>query len=375
MPGTEVMQIEPEGDYAAALRHAGDVLRGGGLVAFPTETVYGVGARADVPEALDRLRAVKGRRDDKPFTVHVARREEVHRFVPELSATGRRLVAKAWPGPLTVIFPVADPSAARVLADSPAGLQPALYHQGTIGLRCPDHAAARDLLSSVDAPVVAASGNLPGRPAARDAQGVLAELEGLIDVVLDAGAARYGKASTIVRLNGQGYEILREGVYDARALRRLSELCLLLVCTGNTCRSPMAAGLLRRLLAERLGCDPDGLADHGIRIDSAGTAAAGGAPASPQAIDVLRDLGVDIAGHRSQRLTPELIHRADHILTMTGSHREAVLRLVPQAAERCRVISGQHDIEDPIGQPTAAYAACAREIESALRDSLAEMLL
>jgi protein-tyrosine phosphatase len=376
MPVTEVVKVDSKEQYAETIRRAAGVLGDGGLVVFPTETVYGVGARADLPEAVGRLRETKGRQGGKPFTVHIGRRDDVHRFVPALCPTGRRLVQKGWPGPLTLIFTVDAPASASVLTtlESPEAAMSAMYAEGTIGLRCPDDPTAADLLAAVDAPVVAASANRPGRRPPHDARGALAELDGKVDLVLDAGPARYAKASTIVRVNSRSYEVVREGVYDERMLRRLATLNVLLVCTGNTCRSPMGEGLFRKLAAESLGIRPEDMESHGIRVCSAGTSAGSGAVATAQAIQVMQEYDVDISQHRSQPLTAELIHQADCILTMTTSHRDTVLRMVPGAESRCRVIGEQQDIEDPIGQPVEVYAECARQIERALKDRLAEIL-
>jgi protein-tyrosine phosphatase len=374
MSSTRVVTACRQEDCSDAIRQGVDVLRSGGLVAFPTETVYGLGARVGLPDALARLRQAKQRQDDKPFTIHIGRRAEVEKFVPDLEGVGRRLVQNGWPGPLTIIFCDVDPDSAPIAAEAEPSAVAAMYHQGTVGLRCPDDRIAADLLAGVGAPVVAASANLPGRRPPRSADEVLAEFDGQIDLLLDGGPARYAKSSTVVRVSGQNYEIVREGVYDARALRRLAMVHVLLVCTGNTCRSPMAAALLTKLLAESSGVKPAKLSDRGFKVTSAGTGAIIGAPAAPQAVEVMQRYGMDLRDHRAQALTADLIQRADCILTMTASHRNVVLGMLPSASQRCRLLAADHGIDDPIGQAVEVYAACAAEMEAALRDRIAEGL-
>ncbi|MFH0983255.1 MAG: L-threonylcarbamoyladenylate synthase [Planctomycetota bacterium] len=366
MAMVEVITIYEKGNYGDAVARAAAVADQGGVVAFPTETVYGVGARADRPEAMDRLRTLKERTNGRPFTVHIAERDRVHEYVPAPPALGLRLVRKGWPGPLTLLFRVSDPSTAPIARGRETNLAGEIYHEHEVGLRCPDHEVARGFLAGVAGPVVAASANRAGCAPACTAFGVLTELGDEIDLLLDAGPAEFGRPSTIVRVGESGYELVREGVYDARTLRRLASLNLLFVCTGNTCRSPMAAGLFKPMLARRLGCSVSELADHYVAIRSAGTSAGEGSRAAPEAAEVMRRRDIDITDHLSVRLSPELINQADRIYVMTQSHAEAVTAMVPSAHGKTRLLSDEGDIEDPIGGGVSVYESCARQIEQAL---------
>ncbi len=369
--GTKIVNLA-NGGYSDAIREAAAVLASGGLVVFPTETVYGVGACAFLPEAVEKLRVLKSRTDGKPFTVHIGQRSAVHRFVPELSGLGRRLVERAWPGPLTVIFDVPDPAAAPIVQGPDAVHIAAMYHQGTVGIRCPDDHVAADLLTQTPMPVVAASANLATNPAPVTAEEALRDLDGRVDLVLDGGRTRYTRASTIIQVDAAGCRLIREGVLDARILTRLDQTHFLLVCSGNTCRSPMAAGLLKHLLAEKLHCRQDELTEKGYHVESAGTGAYSGAPATPEAVDALRERGIDITGHRSQPLSLELLNRSDYVFAMTD-RQLATIRALTGGADKRIAKLGEEDIEDPIGGSREEYARCAAEIEEAMRRRLQEV--
>jgi protein-tyrosine phosphatase len=369
---TRVRKLQADENHADAIREGARCLADGGLVVFPTETVYGLGANAADPAALNRLREVKQRHEEKPFTVHVGSRSALNRFVPGLSGLARRLTEKAWPGPLTIIFHVDDPLAAPVVQETSPGLVPALYYDGTIGIRCPDDANALDLLSAAGVPVVASSANPAAQRPPVSADEALASLDGQVDLVLDAGRTRYAKASTIVEVTADSYRVLREGVFDERILRRLTQVNFLVVCSGNTCRSPMAEGLLRKVLAEKLGTAEKDLDNRGYHVESAGVSAVAGIGPTPAAVRALKQRGIDISAHKSQPLTPDQLLRADHIFAMTKDHLDSILRMGPQIRDRAQKVA-EADIEDPIGESDEVYAQCASQIEQALRARLEEM--
>lgn len=370
---TEVFRIEPQGDSTAVVRDAAKVLADGGLVAFPTETVYGLGADASNAEAVARLRSVKGRSPETAFTVHIGRPGEVHDFVPRLNGLAGRLIRKAWPGPLTIILDVEEPSAAPIWERLGESGGAAVYYERTVGIRCPDDRVAEALLQATTGPVVATSANLAGRRPPETAEDVLRDLDGRIDVVLDGGKAKYARPSTIVKVQGRAAQVIRDGVYDARTIERLSMLRILFICTGNTCRSPMAAGIATQAVAQRLGCSPADVSANGVVVSSAGTAGGVGA-VSEHAVTVMKKRRIDLSNHSSVAVTDEMIRQADHLFVMTHRHRDVVVGLVPSAEERVALLLGDEDIADPFGGSEGAYEQCARSIEQGVHERLKEVI-
>ncbi|MEO0475893.1 MAG: low molecular weight protein arginine phosphatase [Planctomycetota bacterium] len=150
------------------------------------------------------------------------------------------------------------------------------------------------------------------------------------------------------------------------------EYSVLFVCTGNTCRSPMAEGMAKQMLAQLKGVEIDQLEEAGIRVRSAGVATGVGSPASAQAVDAMRSVGIDLTSHASTALTEDLIQDADAVYTMTDSHRQAILFHSPSAADKTQPLDPRGDITDPFGAPVDIYVQTAEMIREALSQRLSE---
>jgi len=370
-----------QSDHAATdelVREVAARLAEGGVVAFPTETVYGVAASAGSEAGVQALRRLKEGGPDQAYTIHLGDPAELGQYV-ELTAGLERIVNKLLPGPVTLVLEIGEEAVDAAVRRM--GLDPALRDRVSdgraIAFRCPDHPLARQLLRGAEPPVVASSANRPGQRPAVSAADLEQAFGQQVDLVVDGGRCRFARPSTVVRIQPTGLlpavSVEREGVYDARIIRRMLSWTMLMVCSGNTCRSPMAAAIGRQLLAQRHGMPEEQLSEAGLHVTSAGLYASHGAPASPAAIEALRGEGIDLSRHRSQPLTPELVNEADLILTMTQAHRDEVAALVPSAAEKIRPLDPEADISDPIGADTEGYRRTGQQIRRRLAERLKEL--
>ena len=353
-----------------AVRRAVTELQSGHLVVLPTETVYGVAACLDVAGAAQALMEAKGRPNHKPFTLALPDRDAALRTVPTVGAAGRRIIQRGLPGPLTLI--VAD-----ALDDSPLGELDAestrlISTDGSLGLRVPAHSDVQEVLHRTGRPVVLTSANVSGGSDATTAEEAVAGLGDAVALVVDGGPTQYRKSSTVVRVEGNGWRLLREGVVPAGTVQRLANFVILFVCAGNVCRSPMADGLCRRLLGERVGCRPEQLEKNGYCILSAGVSAEWGAPATEFAATVAREHGAELGNHVSQPLAKVLVEQSDLVLTMTAQQRQRVQTLAPGAADRAHLLDVDgHDIADPMGHDLEQYRDAARRIRLGIEHVLA----
>jgi L-threonylcarbamoyladenylate synthase len=370
---TIIFKINDPAKDIEKIRQAAECIDRGGLVVFPTETVYGIACKVD-RKSLARLDEVKKRDADKRYTLHIGDKNKLQDYVPYLSPPARKLVANGWPGPLTIVFEI-DPKDINQLKNK-LGEKTVeiLYRDNTIGIRCPQNDIARELLNLCKLPVVAPSANTAGGKPAVNAKQAIEHLDGLVDIVLDGGTCKYKKSSTVVKISPSGWQLLREGVYSAKQIQKMLTVNILFVCTGNTCRSAMAEGFTKKLLAGKLKCDIDRLEQIGYKITSAGTMALGGIDASAEAIIACDSRGVDITSHKSLRLSAETLKEVDYIFAMSAEHKNDIIRFLPEAGQKCMLLENNGDINDPVGGGTEAYETCGRIIEKAVNKRISELL-
>ncbi|MCA9071813.1 MAG: Sua5/YciO/YrdC/YwlC family protein [Planctomycetaceae bacterium] len=364
----ELLKLREADDPRDVIHRAVHRLVEGALVAVPSETSEMLVANSLCPEAVTRLQTwacvrqgLDPERAGGQLLLGVKGADEARDYVLDASAMVDRLMRRLWPGSVILVLPVElnrglhsvlPPRTQRTL------LRNVHEDKAEIWFRVPKQREVLSVMSLLPAPLVfwedrqATSGERLSQSWAKDG-----------DLILEDTPHQDLKYPTVIQVKDNSWTLREPGVVTETQLNRMTGQVILFVCTGNTCRSPLAEGLFRKLLADRLGCSPDDLPDRGYTILSAGLAAASGAPAAMESIEVARNYGANLESHSSQPLTDELLAKADRVYTMTQSHRDSILFARPDAADRVYLLSQEEtDICDPIGGGASEYESCGREI-------------
>lgn len=198
---TKIIKVDNSMDNKLAYQQAVDILKSGDVVAFPTETVYGLGADATNEESVAKIYAAKGRPSDNPLIIHIGTKEEVERYAKNVSEKAKQLMEAFWPGPLTLVF---DQVPDQIAPNALSGVS-------TVGIRMPNHPVALHLLQLLELPLAAPSANRSGKPSPTEAAHVKKDLAGRIPLILDGGKTGVGLESTVIDMTMTPPAILRPG--------------------------------------------------------------------------------------------------------------------------------------------------------------------
>lgn len=345
---TEIIAVHPEYPDLKKIIYCAKIIRQGGLVVFPTETVYGIAADFGNARAMQRLREVKKRSQEKPFSILISQRDLISNYTSTHDPALYKLISAYWPGPLTVVVPAKEEGK-------------------TIGVRMPDHAIALRLVQESQCTIAAPSANVEGNNPPSTCREALRDLDGLVNVAIDGGVAKIGRGSAVVDLTTGTPKVLRESVITQTDVDRLvRRKTVLFVCTGNSCRSVMAEYLLKSMLQGR----------DDVEALSAGTGVFLRSTASSETIAVLKEEGIDATEHLSQPITTILLKKSDLIIVMTRLHRQLVLERVPEVEKRIYLLREfvdtplglptEPDVPDPIGKTHYDYKECLRIVKEAM---------
>jgi len=379
-------------DRSAAIGRAARALLESQAVVFPTETVYGVAVNANSQLALEFLAALRrpGLEPDPtkpwlgraPWTWHASSVVSVLRSMPIARPVHRRLIESLAPGPVRFVFELSESQATAAvtkIGSLPGALEgvPGPAANGvpsswTIAVRVPRHEIAAAVIAQVPGPVVVERLSRFGWGENLSSPGLLESAAAAgVQVVIDDGPGDERRASTSIELSPSGYRVLEVGAVSERAVKRAATRAVLFVCTGNTCRSPMAAAAAQHLLKAEADLTRSGIETTAA---SAGVAASDGQPMTSEAMDALADLGVVARPNRSRQLTRPMIDEAEVIYVMTGAHRDAVLSIDRGSASKLVLLDpAGRDVPDPYGGPPSVYAAAAKRIVDVVRRRLAEL--
>jgi len=365
----EVIDLKATDDPRDAVHQACQALAEGELVGLPSEADYVVVASTQSPLGLERLTALTGR---GPCSLAVKSAEELNDYILAGNSVLTKLVRRGWPGPLAVQIQKLGLNGLFHLL--PKSVHCLLLQDDYATFRSVAHPTVQHVQRLCPMPLMMV-GDFGTRQIAQTARQLQELANNQLSLILDDGPCRFSEPPTTVRVHPDCWEICQPGIVSERVVGRLASDMILFVCTGNTCRSPMAEALFRRLLASRLNCTDDEVVDRGFVVMSAGISAALGAPASPEALKILAEEGIELQGHASQPLTQRLLTQADRIYTMTRGHQQAVLQSRPELQGRVHLLAPDgSDIVDPIGGSPADYLSCKVEIEHHLRGILTQVL-
>ncbi len=359
---TEIYQIDPDNPEIQVLERTAEVIRAGGIVVYPTDTLYGFGVDARNQIAMNRLYDLKGRDDKKPVSLIVKNSNQAETIVGKLNDFEKKIFKILLPGKITLIIKK------RTNNDLPK-----LQNFRKLGFRIPHNKVCKLLSEMSNSPITSTSVNISTKDNLSSMKEIKALFNNKVDIILSAGSLKTSKGSTVIDLVPPVPTIIRVGDVPIADVDRVlgypvhktykQKFRVTFVCSGNICRSPMAQGILSKNIARSKY-------KNLIEIGSAGTLLINDSKPTIETLDVSHDAGINLTGHLSRGLNEELIRNSNLVICLALNHLHYIQEKFPEYRSRTILLKqmgiqkqlSNPSIADPIGRPLAYYERIFKQI-------------
>lgn len=350
-----VLDWSPTVDPSELVRVTREAIAAGSPVVLPGDCGYVALVNPVGPNAATQLAALASARNTVPAVLTWGPSDPAGLGL-SLPLGVHRLLSRGWPSPLVVVVPGKP--------EWPTGwseeVRNRVWVDESIRFRCPEHPLFDAVAPALELPTLVVDTFLS------TAEETLDVLDDSTAIAVSSGELSTNERPTVVTVTGSrndlGWKITEPGLLPTEEIEKLASRIILFVCTGNTCRSPLAEGLAKKLLADRLGCAVNDLPSRGFWVVSAGVSATSGGRAADESIVVAAELGSDLSQHESRAVNPQLLAAADDVIAMTRSHAHTLMARYPDIGPLPTLLCGQEDLDDPIGAGLGVYRECAQTI-------------
>ncbi len=367
-------KIDPQNPEAKAVKAAVDILRQGGVIVYPTDTLYGLGIDVQNPKAVHKLYLIKQRDPNIPVSLMVHTLDDVEQIVGMLPVEIYAQLKKLLPGKFTVLLEHRSSGILPVFEEYAQHL----YRPLKIGFRIPELSLCARLSKKFGGPISTTSANISGKGNLKSVTDIIAHFGDKMDLILDGGEISSAKGSTILDFTKHPVMLVREGdipykkvqkILAGTPLRKKKKLMdVLFVCSGNINRSAMAEGILKAMLVRTRYKDY-------FHIHSAGTLNLPPTPAHEYTLQVTAENNIDLSKHRSKYLTEHVLENSDLVIVMAMDHKYYIERKYPQFAEKVVLLKEWHrrnklhvpSIADPMGCDLDFYRTVFKEIHKEIK--------